>query len=74
MMHKMKRELVKYLEKGVKKKSAIEKVSFKEILELQRNCRDYLSTENIGKIYARMMKKEIRKIMVETVYRALISE
>jgi len=32
---------------------------------LQRNCRDYHSTENIGKIYAGMMKKEIAKIMAK---------
>ena len=72
MIHKMKPELTLYLaDEALKEKFAVEKVSLQEILELQRDCRDYLSTENIRKIYARMMKMEIRKMMVEAVYQSL---
>ena len=75
MIHKMKPELTLYLaDEALKEKFAVEKVSLQEMLELQRDCRDYLSTENIRKIYARMMKMEIRKMMVEAVYRSLSSE
>ena len=66
MIHKMKPELTLYLaDEALKEKFSVEK------LELQRDCRDYLSTENIRKIYARMMKMEIRKLMVEAVYQSL---
>lgn len=75
MIHKMKPELTLYLaDEALKEKFAVERVSLHEMLELQRDCRDYLSTENIRKIYARMMKIEIRKMMVEAVYRSLSSE
>lgn len=75
MIHKMKPELTLYLaDEALKEKFSVEKVSLQEMLELQRDCRDYLSTENIRKIYARMMKMEIRKLMVEAVYRSLSSE
>ena len=75
MIHKMKPELTLYLaDEALKEKFSVEKGSLHEMLELQRDCRDYLSTENIRKIYARMMKMEIRKMMVEAVYRSLSSE
>lgn len=75
MIHKMKPELTLYLaDEALKEKFSVEKMSLQEMLELQRDCRDYLSTENIRKIYARMMKMEIRKLMVEAVYQSLSSE
>lgn len=75
MVHKIKPELTLYLaEEALKEKFSVEKVSLQEMLDLQRDCRDYLSTENIRKIYARMMKMEIRKMMVEAVYQSLSSE
>lgn len=75
MLHRMKPELTLYLaEEALKEKFASEKLSLNEILELQRDCRDYLSLENMRKIYARMMKMEIRKLMVEAVYRSLSAE
>ena len=75
MIHKEKPELTLYLaEEALKNKFARENVSLQEILELQRDCRDYLSTENIRKIYARMMKAEVTKLMVEAVYQSLSSE
>lgn len=75
MIHKMKPELTLYLaDEALKEKFSVEKMSLQEMLELQRDCRDYLSTENIRKIYARMMKIEIRKLMVEAVYQSLSSE
>lgn len=46
----------------------------KEIIELQKDCRDYLSSDNIRKIYARMMKIEVTKMMVEAVYQSLTAE
>ena len=75
MIHKTKPELTLYLaDEALKEKFSVEKVSLQEMLELQRDCRDYLSTENIRKIYARMMKMEIRKMMVEAVYQSLSAE
>jgi hypothetical protein len=75
MVHKMKPELTLYLaDEALKEKFSAEKVSMKEIWELQKDCRDYLSVENIRKIYARMMKIEMRRMMVEAVYRSLSSE
>lgn len=75
MIHKMKPELTLYLaDEALKEKFSVEKMSLQEMLELQRDCRDYLSTENIRKIYARMMKIEIRKLMVEAVYQSLSAE
>lgn len=72
MIHKTKPELTLYLaDEALKEKFSVEKVSLQEMLELQSDCRDYLSTENIRKIYARMMKMEIRKMMVEAVYQSL---
>lgn len=75
MIHKTKPELTLYLaDEALKEKFSVEKMSLQEMLELQRDCRDYLSTENIRKIYARMMKMEIRKMMVEAVYQSLSAE
>ena len=71
----MKPELTIYLaEEALKKKFADENVSLQEIVELQRDCRDYLSRENLRKIYARMMKVEVTKMMVEAVYQSLSAE
>ena len=75
MIHKVKPELTLYLaEEALKDKFLDINVSFHEIMELQKDCRDYLSTENIRKIYARMMKIEVTKMMVEAVYRSLTAE
>jgi len=75
MIHKAKPELTLYLaEEALKNKFARENVRFQEILELQRDCRDYLSTENLRKIYARIMKAEVTKLMVEAVYQSLSSQ
>ena len=75
MIHKVKPELTLYLaEEALKHKFLDTNVSFHEIMELQKDCRDYLSTENIRKIYARMMKIEVTKIMVDAVYRSLTAE
>lgn len=75
MIHKAKPELTLYLaEEALKNKFAREKVRLQDILELQRDCRDYLSTENFRKIYARIMKAEVTKLMVEAVYQSLSSQ
>lgn len=75
MIHKAKPELTLYLaEEALKNKFARVGVRLQEILEFQRDCRDYLSTENIRKIYARMMKAEVTKLMVEAVYQSLSEE
>ena len=75
MIHKAKPELTLYLaEEALKNKFARENVRLQEILEFQRDCRDYLSRENLRKIYARMMKVEVTKMMVEAVYQSLSSE
>lgn len=75
MIHKAKPELTLYLaEEALKNKFARENVRFQEILELQKDCRDYLSTENLRKIYARIMKAEVTKLMVEAVYQSLSSQ
>ena len=75
MIHKVKPELTLYLaEEALKHKFNDTDVSFHEIMELQKDCRDYLSTENIRKIYARMMKIEVTKMMVDAVYRSLTAE
>lgn len=75
MLHKVKPELTLYLaEEALKNKFAGEKISPQEILELQKDCRDYLSTANMRKIYARMMKIEVTKLMVDVVYQTLTAE
>ena len=75
MIHKVKPELTLYLaEEALKHKFHDTDVSFHETMELQKDCRDYLSTENIRKIYARMMKIEVTKMMVDAVYRSLTAE
>lgn len=63
MLRKVKPELTIYLaEEALKKKFADESISLQVIVELQRDCRDYLSTQNLRKIYARMMKMEVSMI------------
>ena len=75
MIHKLKPELTLYLaEEALKKFASNADVSLQEILELQRECRDYLSTENIRRLYARMMKVEVMKMMVKAVYQSLSPE
>ena len=75
MIHKLKPELTLYLaEEALKKFAGDTDVNLQEILELQRECRDYLSTENIRRLYARMMKVEVMKMMVKAVYQSLSPE
>lgn len=75
MIHKTKPELRLYLaEAALKQKFSGVNVSPKEIIELQKDCRDYLSSDNIRKIYARMMKIEVTKMMVDAVYQSLTAE
>jgi len=75
MLHKVKPELTLYLaEEALKNKFARENISPQEILGLQKDCRDYLSTANMRKIYARMMKIEVTKLMVDVVYQTLTAE
>ena len=75
MIHKVKPELTLYLaEEALKRKYEKPQVNLKEMLELQQECRDYLSGTNMKKIYARMMKKEITRQMVEVVYKTLKPE
>lgn len=75
MLHKVKPELTLYLaEEALKRKYEKPQVNLQEILELQKECRDYLSSINMKKIYARMMKREITRQMVEAVYKTLTAE
>ena len=75
MLHKFKPDLTLYLaEEALKQKFSEDKSGLEEIIEIQKECRDYLSTANIRRIYARMMKIEVTKIMVETVYKSLTAE
>ena len=75
MIHKMKPELTLYLaEEALKNKFSKENINPQEVLEWQKDCRDYLSTENLYKIYARMMKIEVTKMMVDSVYQSLTEE
>ena len=75
VIHKLKPELTLYLaDEALKHTFGAEKVGLQEIEEIQKDCRDYLSKENIRRIYARMMKMEITKIMVEAVYSSLSKE
>ena len=75
MLHKVKPELTLYLaEEALKIKYEKPQVNLKEILELQKECRDYLSETNMKKIYARMMKKEITRQMVDAVCNSLTAE
>ena len=75
MIHKTKPELRLYLaEVALKQKFSGVNISPKEVIELQRDCRDYLSSDNIRKIYARMMKIEVTKMMVDAVYQSLTAE
>ena len=75
MIHKFKPELTLYLaDEALKNTFGVEKVGLQEIMAIQKECIDYLSKENIRRIYARMMKIEITKMMVESVYQSLSSE
>ena len=75
MLHKFKPDLTLYLdEEALKQKFSEDKSGLEEIIEIQKECRDYLSTANIRRIYARMMKIEVTKMMVETVYKSLTAE
>lgn len=75
MLHKLKPDLTLYLaEESLKQKFSADKSGLEEIVEIQKECRDYLSTANIRRIYARMMKIEVTKMMVETVYKSLTAE
>lgn len=75
MLHKFKPDLTLYLaEEALKRKFGDDKSGLQEIVEIQKECRDYLSTANIRRIYARMMKIEVTKMMIETVYKSLTAE
>ena len=75
MLHKFKPDLTLYLaEEALKQRFSADKSGLQEILEIQKECRDYLSTANIRRIYARMMKIEVTKMMIETVYKSLTAE
>lgn len=75
MVHKMKPEFMLFLaEEALKKKYAEKESSIREIMEIQESCRDYLPVENSRRIYAKVMKKEIMRIMVEVVYHSLSAE
>lgn len=72
MLHKVKPDLTLYLaEEALKHRYDDSKLHLKEIVEIQRDCRNYLSTANIRKIYARMMKIEVAKMVVEAVWQSL---
>ena len=52
MIHKVKPELTLYLaEEALKRKYEKPQVNLKEMLELQQECRDYLSGTNMKKIF-----------------------
>ena len=75
MIRKIKPDLVLYLaEEALKNKYSEQEFEIKEIMEIQKNCRDYMSIENARKIYVRMMKIEVTRIMVEMVYQSLTKE
>ena len=75
MIRKIKPDLVLYLaEEALKNKYSEQEFEIKEIMEIQKNCRDYMSVGNARKIYARMMKIEVTRIMVEVVYQSLTKE
>lgn len=75
MTHKMKPELTIYLaEAALKEKFSEIHINMQDILELQTNCRDYMSGRNLRKIYMRIMKKEITKMMVDAVFESLTAE
>ena len=75
MIHKIKPELTLYLaENALKDKFADSSVNMQEMIEFQRDCRDYMSVSNIRKIYARMMKIEVTRMMVDAVYNSLSAE
>lgn len=75
MIHKVKPELTLYLaEEALKKMYEKPPINLREVVEFQKECRDYLSGTNMKKMYARMMKMEITRQMVEFVYKSLTEE
>lgn len=75
MLHKVNPDLTLYLaEEALKHRYDDSKLHLKELLEIQRDSRNYLSKANIRKIYARMMKIEVTKMVAEAVYQSLSSE
>ena len=75
MLHKLQPDLTLYLaEEALKRRYDDSTSHLRELVELQRDCRNYLSTENVRKIYARMMKMEVAKMVTEAVYQSLSSE
>lgn len=72
MLHKLQPDLTLYLaEEALKHRYDDSTSHLKELVELQRDCRNYLSTANVRKIYARMMKIEVAKMVVEAVWQSL---
>lgn len=72
MLHKVQPNLALYLaEEALKHRYDDSTLHLRELVELQRDCRNYLSTANIRKIYARMMKIEVAKMVVEAVWQSL---
>ena len=72
MLHKVQPKLTIYLAEEALKHRYDDSVShLRELVEIQRECRDYLSTANIRKIYARMLKIEVAKMVVESVWQSL---
>lgn len=75
MIHKIKPELTIYLaEEALKEKFSEKNINLREVLEIQKDCQDYLTMKNIRKIYVRMMKNEMKKMMVDAVYETLSPE
>lgn len=75
MLHKIKPELTLYLaEEALKQKFIDTNINVQELIALQKDCRDYLVLENTRKIYARVMKAEVTKMMVEAVFQSLSPE
>ena len=75
LIHKIKPELTLYLaEEALRQKFLDDKANLQEFLKVQKDCRDYLSAENIRKIYARMMKIEVTRMMVDAIYQSLTIE
>ena len=72
MLHKVQPDLTIYLaEEALKHRYDDSTSHLRELVEIQRECRDYLSTANIRKIYARMLKIEVAKMVVEAVWQSL---
>ena len=66
MIHKMKPELTIYLaEEALREKFSEKNINLHEVMEIQKDCQNYLTMKNIRKICVRMMKIELRKMMEE---------